>query len=182
MGSSAKNNVMVLIVMMVLFVHGGTWAEAQVHHVVGDDRGWDLASNIASWADGRTFTVGDFLWFAYSGGLDRDNVVELRSKEEFESCDVSNPIVMLTEGIDKISLQEEGHRYFASSNIDNCKKGLKLPVEVQSKSSALRSSSSTTNKAAFLAQEPSAPSSATQIYGSVVMVVFCVVALFTVAY
>ncbi|KAL9243470.1 hypothetical protein vseg_017354 [Gypsophila vaccaria] len=179
---NATKNVMVLVLVTVaLFVHGGTWAEAQTHHVVGDDRGWDLASDIASWADARTFTVGDFLWFAYSGGLDRDNVVELRSKEEFESCDVSNPIVMLTEGIDKILLEAEGHRYFASSNIESCKKGLKLPVDVKSKSAALTSSSAT-NKPAFLAQEPSAPSSSIQIYGSVVMVVstvmLCIVALF----
>ena len=37
----------------------GKWAEAQVHHVVGGDRGWDVSYDIASWASGKTFRVGD---------------------------------------------------------------------------------------------------------------------------
>ncbi|KAH9609603.1 hypothetical protein KSS87_014075 [Heliosperma pusillum] len=59
---NAKNNLMVLVVLVLLFVHGWKETEAQVHHVVGDDRGWNLTSNIASWAAARTFTVGDFLF------------------------------------------------------------------------------------------------------------------------
>ncbi|XP_074307454.1 stellacyanin-like [Silene latifolia] len=169
----------VMVVAVVMFMQAGKWAaEAQVHHVVGDDRGWDVSSNIASWANDRTFMVGDFLWFAYSGGIDKDNVVELRSRGEFESCDVSNPIVMLTEGIDKVSLQEEGSRYFASSNIENCKKGLKLPVEVKSKSTVQDESlqsSIITKKAGFLAQEPVAPSSTVKIHGSVLMVLSAII-------
>lgn len=38
---------------------GGKWAEAQVHHVVGGDQGWDASHDIASWASGKTFMVGD---------------------------------------------------------------------------------------------------------------------------
>nr|GMC87882.1 mavicyanin-like isoform X2 [Ipomoea batatas] len=60
-----------------------------------------------------------------------DSIVELGSLEEYESCDLSNPIRMLTDGLDKISLDGEGIRYFASGNIDNCRNGLKLPVNVQ---------------------------------------------------
>lgn len=116
--------------------------------------------------------------FAYSGGLDRDNVVELRSKEEFESCDVSNPIGMLTEGIDKISLQVEGNRYFASSNIEGCKMGLKLPVEVKSKSTLDSSTTTTTKQSGFFAQEPSAPSSSPKMYASIMStIIFTSIAL-----
>lgn len=67
--------------------------------------------------------------FAYSTA--HDSIVELGSVEEYESCDLSNPIRMYTDGVDKISLDGEGIRYFASGNIENCKKGLKLPVNVQ---------------------------------------------------
>ncbi|XP_074270181.1 umecyanin-like [Silene latifolia] len=169
---SAKYNLMLLVVLLLLSVHGWKETQAQVHHVVGDDRGWDLASDIASWAAGRTFTVGDFLWFAYSDGVDKDKVVELRTKEEMESCDLANPILIFTQGIDKVSLPAQGHRYFASSNIESCKQGLKLPVEVKSKTAAAYYQSLhplTTKNAAFLAQEPSALSSSTRICGSIIM-------------
>jgi len=51
-----------LVVAAVVW-QGGKWGvEGQVHHVVGDDRGWDLTSaDIAAWAATRTFAVGDFI-------------------------------------------------------------------------------------------------------------------------
>ncbi|MCD7466071.1 hypothetical protein HAX54_002421 [Datura stramonium] len=36
-----------------------TVAGAQVHHVVGDDRGWDPSTDVASWSSERIFRVGD---------------------------------------------------------------------------------------------------------------------------
>lgn len=57
-------------------------------------------------------------------------VAELKSKEEYEACDVSNPIKMYTEGLHTIPLESEGMRYFVSSEPENCKNGLKLHVEV----------------------------------------------------
>uniref|UniRef100_A0A7C8ZY41 Phytocyanin domain-containing protein n=1 Tax=Opuntia streptacantha TaxID=393608 RepID=A0A7C8ZY41_OPUST len=169
-------NWLVVVVVAVVW-QGGKWGvEGQVHHVVGDDRGWDLTSaDIAAWAATRTFAVGDFIWFAYSGGIGQDRVVELKSKEEFESCDLRNPIRMYTDGLDKIPLEEEGIRYFASSNIESCKKGLKLPVDVKSKSRAENEESisiATSEEAALsLAQEPTAPSSSTKICGSIMIII-----------
>lgn len=57
-------------------------------------------------------------------------MVELRNREDFESCDISNPIRMYTDGLDKVSLDGQGSRYFASGSLDSCKKGLKLHVHV----------------------------------------------------
>ena len=173
---------MLMLVMVLLFVYGEHWAEAQVNHVVGEDRGWELASDIGSWVEGRTFIVGDFLWFAYSSGLDKDNIVELKSKDEFESCDVSNPIKMYTNGVDQIALEQEGIRYFTSASSESCKKGLKLPVEIKSKSTAVvrpssssSSSSSSLSWTSALAQEPTAPSSSTKIYGSTFMIFVAII-------
>lgn len=56
---------MLMLVMVLLFVYGEHWAEAQVNHVVGEDRGWELASDIGSWVEGRTFIVGDFLCMVF---------------------------------------------------------------------------------------------------------------------
>lgn len=66
--------------------------------------------------------------FAYSAAHGR--IAELKTKEEYESCDVSNPIKIYEDGLFNILLDGEGIRYFVSSNSKSCKKGLKLPVEV----------------------------------------------------
>ncbi|CAO2823601.1 unnamed protein product [Amaranthus hypochondriacus] len=167
-------NTFFMVICVLVFVNGGNRVEAQVHHVVGQDPGWEVATNIASWASGRDFFVGDFLWFSYSNSLDKDYVVEVKSKEEFESCDVSNPIKMYTNGLDQISLQEEGIRYFASANPDKCKNGLKLPVQIKSKSTAdIQSSSSSFDN--VLAKEPTSPSSSTKICGSILMIIGAII-------
>ncbi|KAM6585626.1 hypothetical protein CsatB_012628 [Cannabis sativa] len=128
MGEVQKMVILGVVMVAMTMSLGGKWAEAQVHHVVGGDRGWDASHDIATWASGRTFRVGDQIWFAYSAA--HGSVAELRSKEEYEACDLSNPIKMYTDGLDTISLEAEGLRYFASSNSEHCKKGLKLHVEV----------------------------------------------------
>ncbi|XP_057463414.1 uclacyanin 1-like [Actinidia eriantha] len=125
-----------IAVVVVLVSIGGRWAgaQAQVHHVVGGDRGWDPSSDLASWSSARIFAVGDKIWFTYSAA--QDKIVEVKSKEEYEACDVSNPIRMYTNGLDSISLEEEGIRYFASVKPENCKNGLKLHVDVQPQAQA----------------------------------------------
>lgn len=72
-----------------------------------------------------------FSGFAYSTA--EESITELRSSEEFKLCDLRNPIRMFTQGLNKVSLDVEGPRYFTSSNPNNCKKGLRLHVEVQPK-------------------------------------------------
>ncbi|KAM7506329.1 hypothetical protein LguiB_005233 [Lonicera macranthoides] len=109
-----------IAVFVAALAVGGKSVEAQVHHVVGSD-----PSDIGTWSTGRVFKVGDHIWFNYSA--EHDSMVELKSMEEYLSCDVSNPIKMYT---DKVSLEEEGIRYFASGNLESCKNGLKLHVVV----------------------------------------------------
>lgn len=115
------------IVMMV--VVGGT--RAQVDHVVGGDPGWDSSSDIKSWSSNRIFRVGDNVWFTYSAAAE-EGILELKSKEEFDSCDVSNPIRMYTAGVDRVGLDgPPGMRYFVSNKPHHCANGLKLHLEVQ---------------------------------------------------
>ncbi|KAE7995295.1 hypothetical protein FH972_000111 [Carpinus fangiana] len=123
---------MAILALVIISVSlGGKWVGvgAQVHHVVGGDRGWDRSSDVSSWPSDRIFRIGDKIWFTYSAA--QESIAELKSKEEYESCDISNPIKMYTDGLDSISLDEEGIRYFASNNLESCKNGLKLHVEVQ---------------------------------------------------
>ncbi|KAK4759294.1 hypothetical protein SAY87_022425 [Trapa incisa] len=123
-----RNMLVVALVVCVLMAVASS-VGAQVHHVVGGDVGWDPTSDITSWSASKIFRVGDKIWFAYSAA--QESIVELRSKEEYESCDVTNPIRMYTDGIDGISLEEEGTRYFVSNQAESCMRGLRLHVVVQ---------------------------------------------------
>ncbi|TQD98765.1 hypothetical protein C1H46_015674 [Malus baccata] len=54
-----KVAVAVLAVGIAAVSLGGSLVGAQVHHVVGGDRGWDPSSDLASWSSGKTFRAGD---------------------------------------------------------------------------------------------------------------------------
>ncbi|KAJ0986997.1 hypothetical protein J5N97_005353 [Dioscorea zingiberensis] len=103
-------------------------ASEGMHHLVGGDPGWDAASDVGAWSYERIFRVGDYIWFTYSA--EKDSIVELGSRAEFESCDTGNPIRMYTSGLDKVVLDGEGTRFFVSSKLDNCRNGLKLHLNV----------------------------------------------------
>ncbi|KAA8515585.1 hypothetical protein F0562_018804 [Nyssa sinensis] len=144
---------------------GGKWVGAQVHHVVGGDHVWNPSSDLGSWASGRIFRVGDKIWFTYRAT--QDNVVELKSWEEFLSCDLSNPIRMYTEGLDMVPLDGEGIRYFASGKPDSCKKGLKLHVEVQpqgkEKKHEMQNVAASDKSAVAIAEGPTTPSASPRL-------------------
>lgn len=97
----------------------------------------------AGWCACFFFCYFAAVGFTYSAAL--ESVVELRNREDFESCDISNPIRMYTDGLDKVSLDGQGSRYFASGSLDSCKKGLKLHVHVLPPPPPSSSSSSSDN-------------------------------------
>ncbi|KAE8689677.1 Fumarylacetoacetase [Hibiscus syriacus] len=168
-------NMAIALVVIMAPSLGPKWVVASQlhHHVVGNDRGWDPSSDIATWSSGRSFRVGDKIWFAYSAA--QESIVELESKDEYESCDVRNPIRMYTYGLEGIDLVEEGIRYFVSSKPESCRKGLKLHVEVMPLSNpdtemprvtaaAVDNSILTTTVADAIA--PTTPSGSVQLYGN----------------
>ncbi|KAK6917816.1 Phytocyanin domain [Dillenia turbinata] len=87
--------------------------------------------------------------FAYSAA--QESIVEVGSREEYESCDTSNPIRMFIDGLDSVSLEKEGFRYFTSGKEESCKKGLKIPVEVQGEPRIQMVTSVATSESAALA-------------------------------
>ncbi|CAH9125532.1 unnamed protein product [Cuscuta epithymum] len=139
-----RTGVMGIAYMFALVLVAVRVVEAQEHYVVGGDRGWETSNfvhnNYLSNSSPRIFRVGDVIWFTYSAA--QDNIVEVGSLEEYESCDLTNPIRMYTDGLNKISLDGEGIRYFTSGNIENCRNGLKLPVYVQPRDSMSAQSTS----------------------------------------
>ncbi|XVF26160.1 hypothetical protein REPUB_Repub13aG0275400 [Reevesia pubescens] len=162
--------VMALIVMQQAASLGVKRAGAQVQHVVGGDRGWDPSSDLASWSSDRNFMVGDKIWFAYSAA--QESIVELKSKNDYESCDVTNPIRMYTDGLDGIPLDGEGIRYFVSSKHESCKNGLKLHVEVMPLGSPETQKPNvgvSENSVSTMAAGPTTPSGSVQLYRSFVL-------------
>ncbi|AES64456.1 putative cupredoxin [Medicago truncatula] len=165
-----------IIVVMAVAMMSMDVATSEVHHVVGGDHGWDPNSDILSWSSGRVFRVGDQIWFAYSAA--QGLVAELKSREEYESCNMSNPIKMYTEGLHTIPLEKEGIRYFVSSDSENCKNGLKLNVEVQPKDSPLHALPITQTA---VADGPTSPSGSTR-YGHNVILSLLLCAIMVLAY
>ncbi|KAL2483933.1 mavicyanin-like [Forsythia ovata] len=129
MGGDKVFRSLLLVVVLVAVASGAQEVEGQVHHVVGGDRRWEPASDISSWLSGRIFRVGDKIWFTNSAP--QESILELQSQEEFQSCDVSNPIKMYTDGVNQIPLEREGNMYFVIGNQENCNNGLKLHVDVK---------------------------------------------------
>lgn len=129
-------------------------------------------------------------WAGISYSVAQGLIAELKSKEEYESCDARNPIKMYTDGLHAIPLEREGIRYFVSSEPEICKKGLKLHVEVlpmmnitDSHSSSSSSPPIATSEANVIdntqveAEGPSAPSASTPCgvsYVSVLIIMLCV--------
>lgn len=100
-----------------------------VQHVVGDDRGWDpTGQDFQGWASRRIFRVGDNLWFAYASS--QQSVLELKSKEDFEKCDLRNPLRLYDGGLDAVALVKVGRRYFSSGREEDCRNGMKLWINV----------------------------------------------------
>lgn len=102
----------------------------------------------------------------------QESIAELQSKEEYESCNVSNPIRMYTDGLDVIPLDGEGIRYFVSSKYDNCKNGLKLHVNVlpqPHQSSEVAKVTTAKRSAMPFAVPPTTPSDSTRFRSSFIL-------------
>ncbi|GLJ15756.1 hypothetical protein SUGI_0259290 [Cryptomeria japonica] len=127
MAQSASTYCLIFMVMGFTLMNINMICSAE-QHVVGDDRGWDPASDFKGWASRKIFHVGDNLWFAYASS--QQSVLELKSRDEFENCDFSNPIKLFDGGLDAVPLIEMGDRYFTSGNAEDCQRGMKVHINV----------------------------------------------------
>ncbi|KAG5047444.1 hypothetical protein JHK86_016850 [Glycine max] len=63
--------------------------------------------------------------FKYNKGIDSVVVVK---KEDFDSCNINNPIQKMDGGDSTFQLSNSGLFYFISGNLNNCKNGQKLNI------------------------------------------------------
>ncbi|XP_022145061.1 uncharacterized protein LOC111014575 [Momordica charantia] len=103
-----------------------------VTHVVGDAAGWAIpkggAAFYATWAAGKTFTVGDSLVFNFA--TNAHDVVRV-PKASFDACSDDDEIGRDIEiSPATVLLSIPGEYYFISSKDGQCQQGMKLAINV----------------------------------------------------
>lgn len=121
-----------------------------VQHLVGEDKGWAPHSDFDGWASGKIFQVGDNLWFAYASG--EQSVLELKSQEEWEVCNISNPIRLYKGGVDSVPLVDVGSRFFTTGRVEDCRNGMKLHINVDAAGSSPETKSKSQPSSPLLGQ------------------------------
>ncbi|XP_038896399.1 early nodulin-like protein 2 [Benincasa hispida] len=105
-------------------------SQAYTFYVGGKD-GWvlDPSESYDNWANRNRFQVNDVLVFKYARGSDSVLVV---SKEDYDKCDLNNPVVKLEDGNSEFKFDRSGAFYFVSGKPGSCENGQKLVVVVMS--------------------------------------------------
>ncbi|KAG9145863.1 hypothetical protein Leryth_020201 [Lithospermum erythrorhizon] len=115
-------------VFAVIFYAGFTLTcRASTLYNVGDSSGWDISTDLDSWQQGKTFVVGDLLWFQYSSN---HNVSEV-TRENYQRCNTTNVLQSYTGGNTTLTMSSPGDKYFICSTRLHCLGGMKLHVHVE---------------------------------------------------
>ncbi|PWA41579.1 Cupredoxin [Artemisia annua] len=101
--------------------------------------GWDLTTDLSSWASSQTFSVGDNLDFQFTSAHD---VLEV-TKENYDSCGLGSPISTTVTSPARFPLAAEGSRYFICGRGNHCSQGMKVQINVGSGTSTPTPPSST---------------------------------------
>ncbi|KAI5080520.1 hypothetical protein GOP47_0003703 [Adiantum capillus-veneris] len=115
----------VVVAVVVVIVSGSRVSGRR--YVVGDDVGWTTGVNYSLWTAGKSFYVGDSLYFDY---LREDHDVLQVGYEDYKTCTVSSTMTNYTEGGSIVELPSVGIFYFVCSLGDHCLEGQKLQVSV----------------------------------------------------
>ncbi|XP_078151543.1 early nodulin-like protein 15 isoform X2 [Carex rostrata] len=96
---------------------------------VGGREGWVLhpSESYSDWAGRNRFQVNDTIVFKYKSG--EDSVLEV-SQQDFDQCNLSNPIQKMDTGDSVFKFDRSGPFFFVSGTGDRCKQGQKLVVVV----------------------------------------------------
>ncbi|KAK2419985.1 lamin protein [Trifolium repens] len=96
---------------------------------VGGKMGWTTNFNYTTWAKGKHFYNGDWLFFVYD--RNQQNVLEV-NKTDYETCNSDHPLHNWTTGAgrDVVPLNVTRHYYFISGK-GFCFGGMKIAVHVE---------------------------------------------------
>ncbi|GKE48180.1 uclacyanin 1-like protein [Tanacetum coccineum] len=124
--------------------------------------GWDLSTDLSSWASSQTFSVGDNLDFQFTSTHD---VLEV-TRENYDSCGLGSPISTTVTSPARFPLTAAGSRYFICGRGAHCSQGMKVQIDVGSGTSTPTTPSSptppqTTPPSSTTPPQTTPPSSAT---------------------
>ncbi|MFS7966158.1 putative Blue (type 1) copper binding protein [Helianthus anomalus] len=141
--ASSKLMMVVAVIAIASFCVPST--VAQTRHVVGGAIGWDVPPNgnatYVTWASGKTFNVGDTLFFNFTTGA--HDVTEV-SQAAYGPCTAANPISHTTTGPATVTLRTAGNHYFICTVGPHCNLGQKLMINVRGSSTTPAPTGSTT--------------------------------------
>ncbi|KAF6169796.1 hypothetical protein GIB67_034188 [Kingdonia uniflora] len=97
-------------------------------YVVGDDSGWTINFDYATWAKDKEFYVGDKIVFKYPVGI--HNVFKVTGSD-FRDCVVPTVGNALTTGNDVVTLANPGNKWYICGVGKHCEAGgMKLAITV----------------------------------------------------
>ncbi|KAI3808916.1 hypothetical protein L1987_24879 [Smallanthus sonchifolius] len=98
-------------------------------YTVGDSSGWDISTDVESWARDKLFVVGDVLLFQYSSS----HSVKEVNRDSYQGCNTTNVLQPSSNGNTTFALTKPGNRYFVCGNKLHCYAGMRLNVVVDGK-------------------------------------------------
>lgn len=102
-----------------------------VAYVVGDRLGWLVPPGgpiaYETWADDKTFAVGDILVFNFANGT--QDVAEV-TKSAYSGCDTTSPLRVISTSPARITLTSAGEHFYTSTYLRHCDLGQKLAINV----------------------------------------------------
>ncbi|XP_074569221.1 uclacyanin 1-like [Curcuma longa] len=128
-------------------------ASCATYNVGGPNGGWDLSTDLQTWASTQTFVPGDSLVFKYAPFHD---VAEV-TKAGYDSCSASNAIESYTDGNSVVKLSALGKRFFICGITGHCSGGMKLEIDVVSAAAALTPPAAAAPPSPATSQAPFAP-------------------------
>ncbi|KAI3704955.1 hypothetical protein L1987_75185 [Smallanthus sonchifolius] len=93
-------------------------------YTVGDSSGWDISTDVESWARDKLFVVGDVLCCHSVAEVNRDS---------YPGCITSNVLRPSSNGSTTFALTKPGNRYFVCGNRLHGYAGMRLHVVVDGK-------------------------------------------------
>ncbi|KAK2650519.1 hypothetical protein Ddye_018008 [Dipteronia dyeriana] len=106
-------------------------AMAATYTVGGPNGGWDVTTDLQTWAASQSFIVGDNLNFQYTTNHD---VLEV-TKANYDACTTSNAVQSYNGGNTVITLSSPGKRYFICGTAGHCSQGMKVEIDTLATSS-----------------------------------------------
>ncbi|XP_042503159.1 uclacyanin 1-like [Macadamia integrifolia] len=129
----------VKVIILILFSSILFRCVTATNHTVGGVTGWNLASDVKSWASNTVFFTGDNLVFVYTPEHD---VIEV-GERGYAQCQIRSPIRTHNNGHTVIPLLNPGTRYFVCGKPGHCWQGMKVQVDVLPRPQNVSSSPST---------------------------------------